>query len=64
MHGMTFNDFDICQRMMPLRKLHLMTLAYLFKVKIRNCNISETVRANATREMTLVSGVYSHILVF
>ena len=26
MQGTTFKDFDICQRMTPLRKLHQMTL--------------------------------------
>ena len=27
------HELNICQRMMPLRKLHLMNLAHFFKVK-------------------------------
>ena len=46
MHKMTFIDFNFCQWLMPLRKLHLMTLTYFFKVKIRKY-ISWKQRASA-----------------
>ena len=53
MHGTTFEDVYICYRLTPLRKLRLMNLTDFFKVKIRICNICETVRAGAACEMTL-----------
>ena len=28
MHGMTLKDLDICQQMISLQKLHLMTVTY------------------------------------
>ena len=34
---MTFQDFDIFQRMVELRKLYLMTLTYIFKVNSLKC---------------------------
>ena len=53
-HQMTFfKDLDICQRMIPLRKLDIMIFTYFSNSKIWNFNISETVRASATWEMTL-----------
>ena len=60
MHGMMLKDLDIFQQMIPLQKLQIMTFTYFFKVKIRNFNISETVRAS-TREMTLSTWRFSNI---
>ena len=42
----TFADFSICQWMILLRKLQLMTLIYIFRWKECNFNISETKRAS------------------
>ena len=65
MYEATFKDLDICQRMIPLRKLHLNDLYLLFQSKQNwNFNISETVRASATCEMTLSTSRCSKILVF
>ena len=50
-HGMAFKDLDICQRMIPLQKLHLMTLTYFFKSIKWNFNISDTVRASTSETM-------------
>ena len=44
---MTFVDFDICQRMSSLQKLHPVTLTYFLKVKKFHFFISYTVRAGA-----------------
>ena len=33
MRRIPFKYLDICLRMIPLRKLHLMTMTYFFKVK-------------------------------
>ena len=37
-------DFEICQRMVSIRKLSFMTLTYFLKVKY---NISETIKTSA-----------------
>ena len=37
MCGTTFKNLDICQRTIPLRKLHLMTLTYFYKVNNLKC---------------------------
>ena len=50
MHGSTFVDFvdfGVYRRMASLRKCYSVTLTYFLKVKIRNVNISEAVRAGA-----------------
>ena len=41
----------MCRRMIPLRKLHLMTLIYFFMITKWNVNISETVLGIAKCEM-------------
>ena len=46
-HRTTFTALDIYQRVIPLRDLHLMTLTYVLRSNILNCNISETLRASA-----------------
>ena len=35
-------DFDICQRIIPLRKLHLINLTYFFKVENLKLKYLET----------------------
>ena len=45
----TFVDFDIFHRTVQLRKLHSVNLTYCLKVKIKNVNISETLRASAKK---------------
>ena len=50
MHRTSFIDLNICQRLIPLRVLHLMTLTYFLRSTIFNCNLSETV---SECEMTL-----------
>ena len=37
MDGRTFKDVDICQQMIPLRTLNLMTLTHFFKVNNLKC---------------------------
>ena len=43
--NMTLIDFDVCYRMMSLRKLYSVTLTYFLNVT--SFNIAETVKASA-----------------
>ena len=41
--------FEICRRMLQLRKFHSVILTYISEVQILNLHISERVRASAKR---------------
>ena len=52
-------DFDICHRMVSLRKLYSVIVTCFLKVNILSVNISQMVRASAKMCESLV-----HILIF
>ena len=62
MHRTDCICLDICQRIIPFRDLHPITLTYFIRSKVSNCIISEKRELEQTCEMTTSTWRVSNIL--